>query len=137
MAKRGADIVQDSIQQLLQVGATVKVFHWYTKTHSAHVASDELHESISSDTDKFVEALMGLTDVGVNKIKDVPCIEVRTVGMNNDVREFTKYLCQVRERLDDPKNPVAKACTLHPHLNTIKDDILLSIDKAIFISRMS
>lgn len=37
----------------------IKLYHWKTQSYSQHQATDELHEKLSENTDKFVEVLLG------------------------------------------------------------------------------
>ena len=37
----------------------IKIFHWTTKSHAKHVASDKLHKDLEDLADKFIETYSG------------------------------------------------------------------------------
>ena len=49
------------IKMFFEILHTIKLYHWKTKSYSQHKATDELHEKLSEQTDRFVEVLMGKT----------------------------------------------------------------------------
>ena len=38
---------------------TIKLYHWKTTSYAEHKATDELHEKLSENIDKYVEVLLG------------------------------------------------------------------------------
>jgi len=47
------------IHDFLQLQAQIKLYHWQTKSHARHVASDKLSSSLAETIDKFVEVYIG------------------------------------------------------------------------------
>lgn len=42
-----------------QLQLTVKIYHWQTENYARHKAADDLYESITDLSDKFIEIYMG------------------------------------------------------------------------------
>ena len=47
------------VKTFLEMLNMIKLYHWKTKSYSQHKATDDLHSSLSSSVDTFVEVLMG------------------------------------------------------------------------------
>jgi hypothetical protein len=47
------------IKVFIEMLTTIKLYHWKTKSYSKHQVTDELHEKISKNSDRFVEVLLG------------------------------------------------------------------------------
>jgi DNA-binding ferritin-like protein len=47
------------VKSFLEMLNFIKLYHWKTESYSQHQATDELHEKLSENVDKFVEVLLG------------------------------------------------------------------------------
>jgi hypothetical protein len=47
------------IKAFIEMLTTIKLYHWKTQSYSQHQVTDELHEKISENSDRFVEVLLG------------------------------------------------------------------------------
>jgi len=47
------------IKAFLEMLTTIKLYHWKTQSYSQHKATDELHEKLGENSDRFVEVLLG------------------------------------------------------------------------------
>jgi DNA-binding ferritin-like protein len=47
------------VKSFLEMLNFIKLYHWKTESYSQHKATDELHEKLSENVDKFVEVLLG------------------------------------------------------------------------------
>ena len=47
------------VKTFMEMINTVKLYHWKTLSYAQHKATDELHEHMQSNVDKFVEILLG------------------------------------------------------------------------------
>lgn len=45
--------------KFLEILHCVKLYHWKTYSFATHKATDELHEKLSANTDRFMEVLLG------------------------------------------------------------------------------
>ena len=53
------DSISTTTYMLLQYQLSIKLFHWQTHSYAKHVASDNLHQSISKNIDLIVESIQG------------------------------------------------------------------------------
>jgi hypothetical protein len=101
---------------LLGVLANVRLLHWQTKCYARHVATDELLKEMTALVDTFVEAYMGryggFTATGALEL----C----------DKAEPTKYVKMVRDKLAAWKD-------LEPDLQSVRDDMLVVLNKTLFL----
>lgn len=47
------------VRRFLEILNTIKLYHWKTQSYSQHKATDEIHEKLSANVDRFVEVLLG------------------------------------------------------------------------------
>ena len=50
---------QPIVELFFEMLHTIKLYHWKTISYAQHKATDELHEKLSENTDKFVEIMIG------------------------------------------------------------------------------
>ena len=50
---------QPIVELFFEMLHTIKLYHWKTTSYAQHKATDELHEKLSENTDKFVEIMIG------------------------------------------------------------------------------
>lgn len=53
----------------MEMLTTIKLYHWKTRSYAQHKATDELHERIQGNVDKFVEVMLGKTSKSNSRIK--------------------------------------------------------------------
>ncbi len=102
---------------LLAVLANVRLMHWQTRSYARHVATDDLLKALTPLVDAFVEAHMGR--VGAIVESDAKAIDL------HDRADPVKYLRSVRDRLE--------AWSLPPDLQSVRDDMLVALNKTLFL----
>lgn len=111
---------------LLGLHGAIKINHWQTRSFAHHKATDELLETLSSLTDKFMEALQGAQgrrlDFGFAKCS-IPLYNVS----DQDAIELIKSL---RESLlvDFPR-----LIALTPGLTNIRDEMVTALDTTLYL----
>ena len=58
------------IKTFFEILHAIKLYHWKTKSYAQHQSTDDLHEKLSSQTDRFIEVLMGKTALRINMVED-------------------------------------------------------------------
>lgn len=102
----------------------IKIYHWQTPSYARHIASNELFESLSSLSDKFVEGLQGVHGQRVFFGQPVQ-LTLRDVDDQDAVEllnEFKNWI-QVLER----------QVRLDKGLTNIRDEIISALDKALYL----
>ena len=104
----------------------VKVYHWNTKSFAQHKATDELHERLSENIDKFVETLLGKDEsrlVALNK-------RIRLIRLKNtaDIKQkmfaYRTYLVDMTKCLDTSSDT---------DLLNIRDEILGDVNQFLYL----
>ena len=49
----------NTLAYFLSVLDTIKMYHWMTQSHPRHVASDQLHDRLTANVDRFMEVMIG------------------------------------------------------------------------------
>lgn len=47
------------VRRFLEMLNSIKLYHWKTQSYSQHKATDEIHEKLSANVDRFVEVMLG------------------------------------------------------------------------------
>lgn len=86
---------QKIVTMFLQMLNTIKLYHWKTKSHAEHKATDDLYTSVNASVDLFVETMLGKTGGRVNLtgIKHIPLMDYTNVSdFKREVEHYKKYL---------------------------------------------
>lgn len=114
------------IKMFFEILHTIKLYHWKTKSYSQHKATDELHEKLSEQTDRFVEVLMGKTasriDMVENKMK-LYDFDDKT-HFKDKIFEFRQFLIDLNQIFKNKRDS---------DLLTIRDDMLEGVNQFLYL----
>lgn len=112
------------ISSVTSLQVAVKIAHWTTESYARHVALDELHASLQTLGDQFVEVHMGRHG--------------RPSGMCGDIEVKTKPMkeSEVQKELRDGAGYLQGLQGLEPELASIRDDMLAAIGKALYLLQL-
>jgi len=119
----------DIINVLLTLRNQIKIYHWQTESFSRHKTTDDLVSSLDENIDNFVEVLMGRYGVPHFSKKNGKITlhdsEDKTAAklLHGCVTFLEKVLPEFLEETDTD-------------LLSIRDDILVDLNKAIFLFRL-
>ena len=114
------------VQTFLEILDMVKIYHWNTKSFSQHKATDELHERMSENTDKFVETLLG-KDASrlVSLNKRIRLIRIKnSVDVRQKIMAYRAYLIDMNKCLDKSADS---------DLLNIRDEILGDVNQFLYL----
>ena len=114
------------IKTFFEILHTIKLYHWKTKSYSQHKATDELHEKLSQQTDRFIEVLMGKTSSRINMVEH----KMKLYDFDNK-EDFQHKLFEFRQFLIDLDEVFPSK--RDSDLRTIKDDMLESINQFLYL----
>jgi len=105
---------------------TIKLYHWNTHSFSQHKATDELHEHLSENVDKFVEVLLGKTESRIKHIqRKIPISNVQTPArFKAQIYQYREYLIGMNKCLDQKRDT---------DLLNIRDEILGDINQLLYL----
>lgn len=97
----------------------LKLYHWITKSHSRHVASDELHKKISELIDAFIERFIGHfgTDHFFEPAPQIKVLNMSDLQAPDFLDDFIKF---IRTNVVPRVNEI-------PELKNITDDMINEI----------
>lgn len=100
-----------------------KIYHWQTPSYARHKASDELVDSLSSLSDKFVEGLQGATGkrVILGHPTSLALDDVDDQRAEALLQEFKAWLQVLHRHVELDKG-----------LTNIRDEIISVVDKALY-----
>ena len=107
----------------------VKLYHWKTRQYSSHIATDEFYERLNDHMDKFMEILLGKTQVRMDllNVKSISLIDLKDIDQfKGKLNDFKKYLVNLEE------NPGIKSMSNTDLLN-IRDEILGHINQLLYL----
>ncbi len=55
----GFNVKNQIVKTFMEILTMIKIYHWNTRSYAQHKATDELHERLEANVDKFVETLLG------------------------------------------------------------------------------
>jgi hypothetical protein len=86
---------QHIVIMFLQMLNTVKLYHWKTRSHSQHKATDELYSNLNTTIDTFVEIMLGKTGSRINLTgtHSMPLLDYTDLsGFKKEVEMYKAYL---------------------------------------------
>ena len=113
--------VPDLIKVLMQVQIATKMFHWQTRSHSAHAATGELYDDVIKYTDELIEQCMGVYGrprMAPNTVVAIP--NMSKSDMNSLLRQAIEYL----------GGPAVPPDT---HLQNVRDELTSAMSKTLYL----
>jgi len=122
-AKDNKSIIVENFMQMLN---TIKLYHWNTHSFSQHKATDELHERLSENIDKFVEVLLGKKEDRIKNINSkIPIFNAKnTYTFRDKVYQYREYLINMDKCFDKTRDT---------DLLNIRDEILGDINQFLYL----
>ena len=105
----------------------LKIYHWHTFSYARHKASDALFDDISDQIDKFMESYIGIYSRAktISNSQLLPALD--TLSDKSAVKllsDFRMFLSKDLPAYVSPKDT---------DLLTIRDEMMLSVDKALYL----
>jgi DNA-binding ferritin-like protein len=117
LAKNGPDL----IKVLMQVQIATKMFHWQTRSYSAHAATGELYDDVVKYTDELIEQLMGVYGrprMAPNTVVTIP---------NMSKSDMNSLLTQTIDYLSGPAVPP------DTHLQNVRDELTSAMARTMYV----
>jgi len=130
---RGGGVSQKSfdgiLKCMLETLASIKLYHWNTFSYATHKATDDIHESLSGNMDKYAEILLGKSD-GKYRInmRDFKTLNVSSVGNNKEMTNRVKKLIS-----DLNKFHQGLKGDEYSDVNNVRDEIVGDLNKFLYL----
>ena len=134
MKKKGntknSDITNDQkshlVKTFFEILHSIKLYHWKTKSYSHHKETDQLHEKLSAETDRFIEVLIGKTSARIQMVEEK--IKLYDFDSNTQFKdkifEFRQFLVDLNQLFPTKKDA---------DLLSIRDEMLESVNQFLYL----
>jgi hypothetical protein len=115
--------------KFLEMLMMVKLYHWRTRSHATHKATDELYSSLNEHIDNFIEVLLGKAGnrIGLINNKSFSLIDVDSQEkLQQKIISFKSYLVGLNS------NKTIGTMSNSDLLN-IRDEILGDLNKFLYL----
>ena len=113
----------------LEMILMIKLWHWKTHSYATHKATDDLYSKLNESMDKFIEVLLGKTNVRIDltKQKSLPLFDFTNVSaFKNKIDWFKSYLVAL-----DTNHFMKKMS--NSDLYNIRDEILADLNQFLYL----
>ena len=128
--KNGVPSKRILIGVFMEMLHAIKLYHWNTHSYAEHKATDELHERLSSNIDKFVEVFLG-KDASRLRIMDK---KIRLLNAHN-AHHFKERIYEYREFMIGLSECLHK--TEDSDLLNIRDEILADLNQFLYLMTLA
>lgn len=118
------------VKTFFEILTSIKLYHWKTKSYSQHKATDDLHEKLSDQVDRFVEVLIGKSSKRIHMVEE----KMRLYDFNTKTK-FKDKIFEFRQFLIDLDDIFYKK--KDSDLLTIRDDMLESVNQFLYLFTLS
>jgi DNA-binding ferritin-like protein len=107
----------------------IKLFHWKTFSYATHKATDELYGKINEHMDRFIEVLLGKSDVRIDLThhKTLALIDV------SKQEELVKNIAKFKAYLVNLSTHKAMKLMSNVDLYTIRDELLADLNQFLYL----
>lgn len=102
----------------LRILNIIKLYHWNTKVYSKHIATDEIHKSLSGLVDSYVEKYFG---------------EKGRIPVNNTVSYHTLSDKEFEHEIGVFKDYLIKLQNPSTDLSNIRDEMLGQVNQFLYL----
>ncbi len=104
----------------------VKLYHWKTYSYAQHKATDELHERLNENIDKFIEVLLGKDSSRIKMLdRRIDLLDpTDTTDFKERIYKHREFLANMDEIFDKKRDT---------DLLSIRDDVLVDINQFLYL----
>ena len=128
-AKSASSFEKEITKIFLEMIIMIKLWHWKTFSYATHKATDDLYSKLNESMDKFIEILLGKTNVRIDltKEKKLPLFDFTNVDtFKNKIDWFKSYLVNLDSQ------PFMKKMS-NSDLYNIRDEILGNLNQFLYL----
>jgi hypothetical protein len=120
---------QEITVKFMEMLIMIKLFHWKTHSYATHKATDELYSKLNENIDKFMEVLLGKTEIRTNLLN---CRKISLIDLTSheqlkrEIGKCKSYLINLSE------NSLMLKMSNTDLLN-IRDEILGDLNQFLYL----
>lgn len=91
---------QEITVKFMEILMMIKLYHWKTHSYSTHKATDDLYSKLNENIDKFMEVLLGKTEIRTNLLN---CRKISLIDLTSheqlkrEIEKCKSYLINLSE----------------------------------------
>lgn len=91
---------QEITVKFMEILMMIKLYHWKTHSYSTHKATDDLYSKLNENIDKFMEVLLGKTEIRTNLLN---CRKILLIDLTSheqlkrEIEKCKSYLINLSE----------------------------------------
>lgn len=91
---------QEITVKFMEILMMIKLYHWKTHSYATHKATDELYSKLNENIDKFMEVLLGKTEIRTNLLN---CRKISLIDLTSheqlkrEIEKCKSYLINLSE----------------------------------------
>jgi len=113
----------------LEVILMIKLYHWKTYSYATHKATDELYSKLNEHMDRFIEILLGKTQLRTDLMKQK---SIKLEDLNSP-EKLAKRIDSFKGYLVDLNNNKAMKLMGNMDLLTVRDEILGDLNQFLYL----
>ena len=120
---------QEITVKFMEILMMIKLYHWKTHSYSTHKATDDLYSKLNENIDKFMEVLLGKTEIRTNLLN---CRKISLIDLTSheqlkrEIEKCKSYLINLS------KNSFLLKMANTDLLN-IRDEILGDLNQFLYL----
>ena len=120
---------QEITVKFMEILMMIKLYHWKTHSYATHKATDELYSKLNENIDKFMEVLLGKTEIRTNLLN---CRKISLIDLTSheqlkrEIEKCKSYLIDLSENLFLLK-------MANTDLLNIRDEILGDLNQFLYL----
>lgn len=117
------------VRDLLQMQNQLRIFHWQTKSYSAHKALGKAYENLDGLIDSFIETAMGRAQTNLcDANMEIKLFDSATLNVNTALDTYREFLSGINHKL----NPETDSDLLN-----IRDEMLGVLNQTSYLLKLS
>lgn len=118
------------VKRMLETPPVIRLYHWNTDSYATHKATDSLLETLNEIIDKYVETLLGKTNIKL-KTSDYNTLTIKTpqnnLGLEKYIQELIDFLLEVHKKLD---------LNADVDLTNLRDEMIGDLNRFLYLLRL-
>ena len=114
------------VKKFMELLTMIKLYHWKTHSYSQHKATDDLFTKLNDNIDKFVEVLLGKSNVRIKMLESnmkMYDLETKT-ELREHIFEYRQFLVDMNQTFHLKKDS---------DLLSIRDDIMTDLNQFLYL----
>jgi len=114
------------VRAFMELQNLVKIYHWNTHSYAEHKATDELHERLGANIDKFVETMLGKDGTRIEHLsRRIAMVSLKNkTSLREKMFAYRRFLTGMNKCLD---------ASADSDLLNIRDEILGDINQFLYL----